>query len=332
MTDADDDDRWPDSRQSEILAESEAGHTNDSGYDSQYGDTPCACPPCTAILSADDSLEKRTRFRNDDFYRTVPASKVRLPLKTQLYYLREAYGLAQGALWHALRDHWPQAQRSYYLEGPDQVRFGHTELERCFGNSRYPSQHNRMCKLPPDTVIAQIYQVIDLRNAVCHPSAHTTREIDSLIERAQDLAVRLLDETRAVRVRWLRDDFRRAAMREFDTIVALEPLSWLPGARPWALHHQIYFRDILSDLHHRERSVGAKAAKHDLTAVRAARSWDLRCSSPGAEDPKYVAVMKRKAEYVREAGKGRRASFCAVLDAREQADEVVPAQQSVMLW
>ncbi|KAK4618344.1 hypothetical protein CLAFUW4_11883 [Fulvia fulva] len=303
-------------------------HSHFSGYD----DTPCTCPPCTAIVEKDDSLESRSRLRDDDFYTANPAGKVCLPSQTQRYYLRKAYSLAQGALWHALRDHWPRAQRQYYLEEPDQVRFGNSELEHCFGNSYCPSQQNGMCGLPPAITLATIYSVIDLRNAVCHPTPGVTQHIDRLMQRAQDLTVTLLDETRAMRVRRLRDDIQKDATRGLDDIAALEPLSWLPDTTSWALHHQIYFQQILTDLKRGDNSFGPSSVKHDPAAVRAARSWGMRCSSPREDDSRYVAVMAKKAAYVREACEGRRASVCAMLGAREQADDVVPAKRPLMCW
>lgn len=267
-------------------------------YDKDKGD--CACKYCAAIVAEErgdrepTSLHERTRLRDDSFYSCPrnPAKNIHLPFREQYRQLRSAYSLAQAALWHALRKHWPEAQRRCYLEGPSTVRFGRSELEDCFGTGRYPSQQNAMCDLPPSEVYSKIVGVVPLRNAICHPRAgHGVKDLDFLMKEAQYLCVTLLDEPRAMQIRALRDGLQKRARQEFDEIEKFALLGQLPKARNWALHHQIFFDRAKFWIQSNER--GAIEA-YGALVVRAIQSWVAKCPQPGVIDPEYLALVERK--------------------------------------
>lgn len=268
--------------------------------DYDKGKDDCACKYCTAIIAEErgdgesTSLHERTRLRDDSFYScsSSPAKDIHLPFREQYRQLRCAYGLAQAALWHALRKHWPEAQRRCYLEGPSTVRFGRSELENCFGTGRYPSQQAGMCGLPPDQVYSMIVGVVPLRNAICHPCAgHGLKDLDFLMKEAQYLCVTLLDESRAMQIRALRDGLQRRARQEFDEIERFALLDQLPKARNWALHHQIFFDRVKSWVQDNER---AAVEKYGALVVRAIQCWVAKCSQPGEIDPEYLVLVERK--------------------------------------
>ena len=274
------------------------------------GEDDCACKTCTDIVAAANeetpgpaSLDQRSRLHDDDFYSSSsnPAKSIHLPFREQYRHLRAAHSLAQATLWHALRSHWPEAQHRYYLEGPSTIRFGRSELENCFGSGQYPSQRNAMCGLPPGCVYSSMLGVVDLRNAICHPDGNLTlRDLDRLMQRAQKLCVTLLDESRSMQVRALRDGLQRRAREEFDAIETVALLEHSPEAiqtRHWTLHHQIFLHGI----GHWAKAHDAEAVKEfGAAVVRAAQSWIARCPEPGAIDAEYLALVKRKREEIQE--------------------------------
>lgn len=272
------------------------------------GADDCACKACTDIVAAATeetpgpaSLDQRSRLHDDDFYSSSSnaAKSIHLPFHEQYRHLRAAHSLAQATLWHALRSHWPEAQHRYYLEGPSTIRFGRSELENCFGSAQYPSQRNAMCGLPPGCVYSSMLGVVDLRNAICHPDGNLTlRDLDRLMQRAQKLSVTLLDESRSMQIRALRDMLQRRAREEFDAIETVALLEQSPEAiqrRHWTLHHQIFLHGI----GHWAKAHEAEAIEEfGAVVVRLAQSWIARCPEPGAIDPEYLALVQKKREKV----------------------------------
>lgn len=195
-------------------------------------------------------------------------------MERQLWFLRKAYSLAQAALWHSYQDHHPTGRRGPFFEGPQEVLFGVEELRITIRDEHtYSSASRQIC----------LSGVTGLRNAICHPHSLETIHLDSLMEAAQQLAEEVLDDTRALRVRRLRDDLQKEMYREFEKIVQYEPLSHLPGARKWALHRQLYFSTVSSDpLKHFNcswaKQVKRVAIPHDPAIIRAANSWSSRLS------------------------------------------------------
>ena len=266
-----------------------------------------ACEWCESIDrnnddQTDQSLKARSRLNDDTFFDT-PASKCPVPFDFQQRLLNAALRLAQGTLWTALRDHWPRLQRRYYLETPVQVRFGREELSSAFGNEDLPTEANEMCGQTRQTVIGYVLNVVYLRNAVCHASRHSTREVDSLLQYAQALAVLLQDERRSFKIRKLRDKLQSKATEAYDEIETRVGIAALPYAKPWPLHLQHFFSRINVDF-----DLGPSSGLPDFI-VQASREWKLKYASPGELNPDYLANVSKAKSFLRVGLSGRRASL-----------------------
>ena len=283
------------------------------------------------LLTGYECLKARSRLHDEAFYQ-LPASTCFIPFRVQSQVLRSALRLAQETLWSALRSHWPSLQRSLYLEGPEEVKFGRGELYRGFGNEDFPSEANEMCGQPRANVVLRVLDVVFLRNAVCHPGHRTTREVDRLLEQAQALAVVLQDGTRAFKIRKLRDELQNEATKAYEEIEAFTGLATLPFAKEWAMHHQRFFASVRCELQWSEYS-----GKYPEIAIQAAREWKLKHVSPGSLDPRYLANVERAKMYLRETGFGRRASVLApfpLANTSSQSNTVDSEQPQVetVLW
>ena len=199
--------------------------------------------------TSDTSLGQRSRLEDAAFYST-PISQVNVPVKTQYRILRTGLRYAQEPMWSAVRSHWPEIQRRYFLEGPQELRFGREELDNVFGDISFPGETSRKSKGPKGLAYWHLLEVVQLRNAVCHPRHLSPAKIDELLKTAQVLAVALGDETKAFKVRRLRDTLQAEAEKAHFYIEVVMPLNCLPGGsptclpegRPWALHHQRLLR------------------------------------------------------------------------------------------
>ena len=248
-----------------------------------------------------ESLRARSRLSDDSFYNT-PASTCYVPFKLQGRLLRAALRLAQETLWNALREHWPHIQRSLYLEGPGEIRFGREELYQGFGNETYPSRANEMCGQPRSAIVNHVLEVVYLRNAVCHPRHQATKDLDRIIKHAQGLAVVLQDESRATKIRRLRDGLERSAAKSYEEIKAGIGIAGLPFASPWPLHHQRLFETVRFDL---RQGIGNEYCE---VIKQAAREWQLKHIRPGEMDPAYLVNVEKAKSYVRTTDCGHRAS------------------------
>ncbi|KAK3712773.1 hypothetical protein LTR37_008863 [Vermiconidia calcicola] len=286
----------------------EAGNvsTSPSNEDDRRSCTRCDWIDRSAEYTSDDSLESRSRLRDDNFYGT-PVSACFVPFKLQTRLLKAALRLAQETLWTALREHWPHIQPSRYLEGPEQVKFGREELSGAFGNEEYPQEANEMCGHPRGTVIHYVLDVVYLRNAVCHPGHHTPQELDRLIGRSQGLAVILQDERRAFKTRMLRDQLQAETLKAFQEIKAYVGLASLPFAKPWPIYQQHFLDSLRLDRH------CSWEAEYPEVVKRAAREWKLKYIRPGEMDPRYLANVEKAKSFMRATAHGRRASVSEVV-------------------
>ena len=285
----------------------------------QDAEPQLTCTQCDTIdiadaSGADISLRTRSRLHNVDFY-TTPASSCFVPIKLQSRLLNTALRLAKETVWSALRTHWPKIQRSKYLEGPQEFKFGREELYGAFGDIEYPTEANQMCGAPRSSVINALLDVVYLRNAVCHPMQRGSKDIDWLLQQAQSLAVVLLDESRAFKIRKLRDTLQAETTRAHAEIETLEPLAALPYTKkPWALPHQRLFSDVA---HAVSRNLPSKD-RYPPAVVRAAMVWNLKYARPGDMDPLYLANVERAKSYVRDVGHGRRGSASGDLGSLDE--------------
>lgn len=93
-----------------------------------------------------------------------------------------------------------------------------------------------------------IFDVVPLRNSVAHPRFLNVPQIDCRILISLKLAVMLNDAVRARKLKKLRAELQAEAERALADIERYEPLALLPGARPWAPHHERLFRDVILEM------------------------------------------------------------------------------------
>ena len=205
----------------------------------------------TEELERAKPLKDRTRLHEEWFYST-PAGQCPVAFPESMQIMENALGMAQESWWNVLHDHFPRAQRRHYLEGPDQVEFGGNRLEDWWcsvsGLINTSNENYRKCQRLLGGGIGGASMVRHLRNAVCHPAYHDTREIDSDMRYAQSLAVSTENEAQAYGIRRLRDALQVLATDSYEEIEQWAYDSALPGAELPSLHVQ-HFLDQWSHAH-----------------------------------------------------------------------------------
>ena len=151
------------------------------------------------------------------------------------------------------------------------------------------------------------------------------------LKRVQTLAIDLLDETRAFKVRRLRDELRAQADKSLEEIERLHGTSWDPmnRSRAWRPHHQVTFSEVLSDSKHRE-TTGYDA--YPAFVREAAWEWRFRSNGKiGRQDSEYFAFVEKAKEYARVTREGaRHSSFSGVLPSSpSQAKEEREADETI---
>lgn len=298
-------------------------------------DNGVTCSECEAIWdaassTADTSLNARSRLTDIQFYSTPP-SRCYIPMRVQMRLLRSALRLSQEAAWCALRRHSPENQRHLYLEGPEEVQFGTGDLERAVGTAEFWSDLDARCRFR-SSPMGYGSLVTDLRNAVCHPLHRQTKEVDKFIQMAQSLAVALLDERRAFKLRKLRDHVQAEALKAHREIEDLEALATLPYARPWALHHQRLFSSVASIV----TKARSDRGEFSPVVIRAAMGWKFKYCKPSELNPDYLRNVEKAKTFVVKTSKGRRASspsafghtIKAQVNGDGQTDSTPPAASS----
>ncbi|KAK5165574.1 uncharacterized protein LTR77_009103 [Saxophila tyrrhenica] len=208
------------------------------------------CTRCHHVESTKDShhqavgaLKLRSRLNDEAFFKTA-ASHVPVPFDVQDRIRKQGLGVAQKALWHHTRDHWPHIQQSRWPEGPGQISFGWTDLEESLLNSStHPNtgqQCNGFCRLVYDRAVA----VSRLRNATYHFKFQETEVLEQCLKKAQELAVSLFDETRAFQIRQLRDKLQVEAMKGHSIIDERFQAGLLGDHPPWPYHLEYLFANI----------------------------------------------------------------------------------------
>ncbi|KAF2165897.1 hypothetical protein M409DRAFT_23629 [Zasmidium cellare ATCC 36951] len=236
------------------------------------------------------SLKKTTRLNDEDFYKTQQG-QVGIRFDHQMHSLREAFELAQDALFDAARERWPETWRRFFIAGPRSIRFGRDELYGTIlgeGGSRFV---HGVHISPGYEVASSLLEVVYLRNAVAHPGPKKTCDIDKLMAHAQRLACALQDKTRARKIRQCRDDLQEKAKASFEEIVAYEPWSRLPEQGPWQPHHQGFFTRVNARHGKTEEEI---VETYGAAAMRAAAAWDLLCQDVGQDDPVYLASIEKQ--------------------------------------
>ena len=175
-----------------------------------------------------------------------PASYVYIPSKFTFGLLRRALVLAQEAFFATARECWPDFQRAHFPGGPQEVKFGRSDMEvpltQLFFSNRLGGRGGTGARAEVSSALSQ---VADLRNAVCHYDGQGLRKvhsIDSQLSSAHELAICLLDTGRAHKIRGLRDALVRRAEEELREIENCRALIALPECRlRWKMHQQMLF-------------------------------------------------------------------------------------------
>lgn len=273
------------------------------------------CQRCIDLENAcadtgSSSLAVSSRLDDVDFRRS-PAARIFIPARKMFRVLASGLCIAQDIIWHAMRTHWPQVQRFYWLESPREVKLGRTELQEIFGGENVPlRQYNNLCGGPSMTVNGAILSLPELRNTVAHSNRVGLVVADGLLQDVQYLAVVLQDERRALKVRQLRDALQAEAHKALREIEALYSIMWDPlnSRRQWRIHHQLTFREVLAY----RNSCGPGAEEHYKAfpdhVKNAAADWAWRCPSgnPGEHNAEYLALIEKAKSYMRETPKGQR--------------------------
>ncbi|KAF7187536.1 hypothetical protein HII31_11160 [Pseudocercospora fuligena] len=281
----------------------------------------CTCILCTHFSMTyagkesypSNDLCSRTTLTASEFYDTS-RGRAYVRFNKVLKLLHKAHRLARDSTWHAFHNYWPEFQRKNFRYGPWQVRFGWGEMAPLlngeFGGivarNRKPNVYNNVCDMPPDVVNRAILNMADLRNLLAHPHEISPKDADSMLQKAQELTCVLRDEHRATQIRSLRNDLQVLVSKALKEIVDYEPLSHLPGARYWALHHQYTFEWVIGYLHRHNQSDEERRRIDTLlnfkdpygltppdkyfhpAVVAAAITWISRFQTSGANLPLFV--------------------------------------------
>lgn len=264
------------------------------------------CTHCNQLETAwkDESAHSlAARSRLDDAgvsFQQSAAAWVNIPYRTQYRLLNSACRITQDVLWHHLREHWPSQQNFLCFEGPREVRLSRSELHNLIiGMDWCPNEH-----ATSPTVRDAILDISELRNTLAHQNHNCLATVDALITRAQKLAVILLDDKRAMKLRRLRDELRINAVKAVAEIEEtfygnLGP--YAPKGRQWALHHQRTFFGLVDA--HKSKELWRYNPAPEIVKLAA---WDWEFANygraPGELNAEYVAAMERASARVTETG------------------------------
>lgn len=264
------------------------------------------CTRCNQLETAwkDESAHSlAARTRLDDAgvnFQQSAAACVSIPYRTQYRLLNSACRITQDVLWHHLREHWPSKQNNHCFEGPREVKLSRSELHNLIvGTDWCPNEHATSY-----LVRNAILDISDLRDTLAHPGQECLATVDALITRAQKLAVILLDEKRAMKLRKLRDELRitaeKAVAQTEETYYGnLGP--YTPKGRQWALHHQRTFSGLIAA--HKSKELWRHDPAPEIVKLAA---WDWEVTNyghaPGELNAEYVAAMESARARVTETG------------------------------
>lgn len=269
-------------------------------------DAECSCEKCATerpLWEAGkqaEELGERTRLHDFKFYNSKTACKLHLPFKTQQPLLWKAYRLAQASYFHAVRRFEGRKEPYHFGQGPSSI---------LFETGRLPNGQDT--GIHPSLVGRQILNMKYLRNKISHPESRDLESLDELIYHAQDLAVAMRDEGRALRLRRLRDQLQWKAVQDVKRLdLCLADLQ----KRDWALHHQRLCEDIVGRIRLDLMTPGLHRTVegYGKVLVDIACAWKMRYVRLGQKREYYRSNVCRKAGYLRDAGHGRRASVSII--------------------
>lgn len=206
------------------------------------------------------TLPFETRLDHDNWQNNEPVEDFAIDATIQYSIMQQGLDIAKQTVWHFLAHNEPRKCRSAFPGGWVDVQFGRQELADTIGEKDAPDfSHWRGRRLwayrqnQPEMVHATIYHLIDFRNAICHFSTrhgwHDLLQVDRWLKTAQRLAIQFYDKERALEVRCLRDQLRKAVADATADIEALEPLCLLPFAGyPWDASHEVMFERVTASV------------------------------------------------------------------------------------
>ncbi|KAI1389296.1 uncharacterized protein F4822DRAFT_442663 [Hypoxylon trugodes] len=162
-------------------------------------------------------------------------------------FLKRALKEAQEIVFYGLRKHL-QTHSKVFRE-PSEIRFGRIEME------------NSLFIMFPDSITIEghecerevehrISNMTYLRNTVCHfgrfEASFSLEHYDDYMKDVHRLAVVFADESRAKKMRKMRDQFIAEAEREFAVLETMSTLAELPGAE-YKLHQVDAFKQNIDD-------------------------------------------------------------------------------------
>lgn len=264
----------------------------------------CTCEQCTKETAYEEAsrrveeLGKQTRLHDHGFSNDKTLSVLHLPFKTQQKLLCQAYRLAQAACFHAERRFRADGDPVHFGHGPSSIRFEFSDRPRAWQVGIQESIFEPKAK-----------QMVPFRNTISHPDSRSLGTLDKLLFYAQDFAVAVQDEGRATRLRLMRDDLQVEARREIERIT-LRLADFCK--HDWAFHHQHLCQEIVRGMAWEARFMRGPflntEEKYGEFLADAARAWKMRYRCPGRERESYKSIVSSKGSYLRDAGRGRRAS------------------------
>ncbi|KAI0600564.1 hypothetical protein F4775DRAFT_590124 [Biscogniauxia sp. FL1348] len=169
-----------------------------------------------------------------------------IPSKVGYKILFRTFRLAQDIFHNAARKHWPNICKRMCPNGPHEVRFGYAELEHY---SVRDSVHEIPGSRSMFGVGANIYDMISLRNSVCHFGSDANRwDVSRYIRYVTDvleLALAVADKPRVRKAIALRRELQAEIKKVLNDFEKLELLALLPFAQPWKEHHVTAFAKYL---------------------------------------------------------------------------------------
>lgn len=258
---------------------------------------PVHCTECHRIRSEYEALKAKSRLEDRSCSET-PASRCCVPFGFQNALGMVVLRMAQEAFYAHVHDHWHHIALELWPEGPRQISFCFTDLEKkLLHTSEYQSTIHR-CNAFFAIFYDKATALSRLRNATYHFNHQDTDELDENIQKAQDFVVILGDETLALKVRALRDQLQAEAVKVHTAIEDRVSHGAIGDSRGWPPHTQLSFK-IVSFNAEGETQYGnfSEAMKVAALAWKRANGWPESICCVGRRETEYcrrLANMKSR--------------------------------------
>lgn len=255
--------------------------------------------PTERFLNDSDpnSLASLTRLNDNSWHGPFDA-QLYVPFRVQSRILNSAHRIAQDVMFKAARVQWPHVLRFHWPGGPRAVTLGRMELTEILGQDIVidptlslspPANFNNQSFPRSWEVTSIVFDIVDVRNAACHPNARTMKAMDYLLSRVQRFAVVFRDFDKAKRIRKLRDELRHEVRKVHEDIENIYTLRADPTCRKqWKADHEKFFRKVVG----RETYQTLQdATQYPLVVRSAAWDWDFARKSREPEPIKSAPVF-----------------------------------------